>query len=1059
MRRFTPALLALLGVFCFSLVNLVCATPVASADASNTINFEARLQTATGGIVPDGSYNIEFKLYSADSGGSALWSEDYLVGAAHGLDTRNGYFSAQLGSRTAFPGTINWNQPLWLTMNIGGNSGSVVASSSSSTGWDGEMDPRLQLTAVPYAFQANKLAQYNNSNGYNSTLGIESATGGNQNFIIQDQGAAGTYNLLTTNQADAGYIKLQGSSPSAQTGYLSITGTGSFGAGIQTAGDISSSGGSIVLQSSTTSSYTTPGGSTTGTKINIQNFTPATGGQIVAFGLTSSADSTAKALTIYDARAGSHTPSIDLMSPNQTQDFGISWDGSNSMPVLKSSTDILGFQVDGYNAATIYSDSSSANLSIGQAGSTNGLLELSNSSNSSKIIIEATGTSSTYRINLPSNVGTAGDCLVVSSVASGTESLAHQSCGGGSTSTLQDAYDNSGSSAVIALNGTTKGIAIQDASTSVGGNLFDVENNAASTSYFSVDTTGAQVTGALTVNGSASINGGGLAIGASSTSRALQATVNDSTVNGPPVLIEQLGAGDASIEFNHGSSSFYIGQDTSNANAFTINSSAAASSGSSINYVQSSNYTNFGSNTSSAVTLGSVGADHLVVAGFSWTHASGDTVTCSDSLGSTFAYYGFNASGTTQYFESCYAITPTGGTDMITVTFGSAVGFRQMVAAEYSGVDTSSPLDVAATADSDPQSSSGTDNAASHSATTTGNGDLIVGLFENIGWGSSSTSAGTGFTRRVAANTDELTLEDLTQPAAGSIAASITISSSGKYYEGAMLAFKPESAGTVTDTFDNSLFSLSQSGAATFKNSADSSHAFQIQDAGGTSMFNTDTASRTITLGPAGGDTVPTLLVLGVKTDSGDPGEIDGAMYYNSSIGTFRCGVASAWVSCIGGLLTSSTQVGSAVTSNASPSAFSSSYTIPANFCASGRIVRVNLYGVFSSTTGTPNVTLRLKLGSTVVATSDVVAVAASQTGKGWSASADIMCPDAAGSSATITTQGTVAMSTSTTTYSIPYDTATVDTTTTQDLTVTGQWSGSGNSITLQTFDVQELGP
>jgi hypothetical protein len=44
----------------------------ASALTNNTINFQARLLTNTGALVPDGNYHIEFKLYdSLAAGGSS----------------------------------------------------------------------------------------------------------------------------------------------------------------------------------------------------------------------------------------------------------------------------------------------------------------------------------------------------------------------------------------------------------------------------------------------------------------------------------------------------------------------------------------------------------------------------------------------------------------------------------------------------------------------------------------------------------------------------------------------------------------------------------------------------------------------------------------------------------------------------------------------------------------------------------------------------------------------------------------------------------------------------
>jgi hypothetical protein len=138
----------------------------AQAATSSTLNFQGRLLTNTGARVPDGSYNIEFKLYSSATidGGESLvqgacqtnpgpiadedcaWVETRTGGDT--VTVTNGYFSVNLGSVNPFPSTINWDQELWLGMNIGG---------MGSPTWDGEMTPRFKLTAVPYAFRAGAL--------------------------------------------------------------------------------------------------------------------------------------------------------------------------------------------------------------------------------------------------------------------------------------------------------------------------------------------------------------------------------------------------------------------------------------------------------------------------------------------------------------------------------------------------------------------------------------------------------------------------------------------------------------------------------------------------------------------------------------------------------------------------------------------------------------------------------------------------------------------------------------------------------------------------------------
>ncbi len=236
MHRFVPVLTVLLAVFSIFVLNLRSA-PVAEAATNSTINFQARLQSASGAIVPDGNYNIQFKLYGAASGGTALWTENYYNNASQGARTVNGYFNVKLGSVTAFPSTINWDQELWLTMNVGG-------TTTGTPTLDGEMDPRLKLTAVPYALSAGQLQTTSGSNM--SKLSIQAPTGGNQVFQIQDQGAAGTYNILTAPSGSDGYVKLQGGTPGTQQGgNLNISGTGIFATGLSTA-QLTANGQSIL---------------------------------------------------------------------------------------------------------------------------------------------------------------------------------------------------------------------------------------------------------------------------------------------------------------------------------------------------------------------------------------------------------------------------------------------------------------------------------------------------------------------------------------------------------------------------------------------------------------------------------------------------------------------------------------------------------------------------------------------------------------------------------------------------------------------------------------------
>ncbi len=191
--------------------------PLRSAQAvtSNTLNFQARLMTATGGIVPDGNYHIEFKIYNAaSSSGSSQgscagdaacqWTETRTTGNL--VQVKNGYLTVNLGSVTALP-NIDYSQQLWLTMRVGGSGGSAA--------WDPEMNPRLQLTAVPYAFKA----------GDSATLGGIASSGFIQNTVSPQ---AASFNIT-----GSGTI---GSGATAGYGKLTIIGTGSSNASLYVAG-------------------------------------------------------------------------------------------------------------------------------------------------------------------------------------------------------------------------------------------------------------------------------------------------------------------------------------------------------------------------------------------------------------------------------------------------------------------------------------------------------------------------------------------------------------------------------------------------------------------------------------------------------------------------------------------------------------------------------------------------------------------------------------------------------------------------------------------------------
>ncbi|MEZ6330645.1 MAG: hypothetical protein R3B12_01370 [Candidatus Saccharimonadales bacterium] len=156
----------------------------AGAAANNTINFQARVLKNTGALVPDGFYTIQFNVYSLASGGSTQWTETQVV------TSKNGYITASLGSVTPFGPGIDWSQEQWLSMNING---------------DGEMAPRMKITAVPLAFRAVQADTLTTSSG---TIAADQLTQLTPGLV---QSVNSTNSALRINQnGSGGLLQLQG---------------------------------------------------------------------------------------------------------------------------------------------------------------------------------------------------------------------------------------------------------------------------------------------------------------------------------------------------------------------------------------------------------------------------------------------------------------------------------------------------------------------------------------------------------------------------------------------------------------------------------------------------------------------------------------------------------------------------------------------------------------------------------------------------------------------------------------------------------------------------------
>ena len=197
----------------------------AAAGVNQQLNFQGRLLNAQGATVPDGYYNIEFKIYQDGDGqsvgdttgspaGTLKWTEDYLNSNSQGVTIKNGYLSVQLGSINPFGSSIDWNQDkLWLSMNVAGTGTSCTPFASCSP--DGEMLPMKRLSANAYALNAGLL------NGFSSADFLQLAKG------VQTDAAAGVDSIAINKTGAGNFVALQ----SSGTSVFTLSGAGDIAMG------------------------------------------------------------------------------------------------------------------------------------------------------------------------------------------------------------------------------------------------------------------------------------------------------------------------------------------------------------------------------------------------------------------------------------------------------------------------------------------------------------------------------------------------------------------------------------------------------------------------------------------------------------------------------------------------------------------------------------------------------------------------------------------------------------------------------------------------------------
>lgn len=100
------------------------------------ISYQGVLTDGSGTVVPNGNYNLTFALYTAESGGTALWTE------TQAATVTNGIFNVVLGSATPFS-NLAFDAPYYLGITVSDGA---------------ELTPRTLLTSAAYSLNAPVMA-------------------------------------------------------------------------------------------------------------------------------------------------------------------------------------------------------------------------------------------------------------------------------------------------------------------------------------------------------------------------------------------------------------------------------------------------------------------------------------------------------------------------------------------------------------------------------------------------------------------------------------------------------------------------------------------------------------------------------------------------------------------------------------------------------------------------------------------------------------------------------------------------------------------------------------
>jgi parallel beta-helix repeat protein len=936
-----------------------------SASALTTVptkmNFQGRLTDSAGNVKANGTYNMKLRLYTVNSGGSAVWTEDRLVSAGNGVTVTNGLFSIQLGSVTTLPATLFASGALYLEVEL--PTPATATTSGVPTWTEGAMTPRNQMATSAYAYSAETL------DGKDST---------DFGQLVASNTWSGGYNIFNGEvQINAGLLPV---SVSADEIFFEA---GSNGFTVNTQGlfSVQNSTGSQTLLSVNTANTTITLGATTTLAANqsIRVIGGATGTRPVSpsEGMIYFDTSTKQLLTYSNGKwQADRTTGTKIVA------------ASNSSQAAKDSADYV---ADGNGGGAGDGDQVQINAALTAAAG------------GQVYLLEGTYTVDAS-IQMPNNTTLRG---------SGPNSVIEAAFGAVGDNVIENIDTTTGAAMTVSdmtLNGR------KDLST---GNIYLLNM----TGVGGVQRQGVTVERVIFKNSQL----GGLYLMNSKYARISGNSFFD-IINVTLTVI-----GDKNIVKGNiidGGTSIHL---AGNANVMADNT--VTGSGGLI--MEGTNGTVTGNtSTGNATGLTLFDANGMTISGNIFSDNSGAGISSMDDTSMT-------------------GVTITGNTIERNADKGMYIFYatKSVISNNIMRDNGGSLRNDAIFFDSGNVDVSVTGNVISDaSATTTNYGIYLppgssIYLADNLLLGGAvindSTNAGVYMGQLGINQTLKTSVNAITMDAADTF----TISA------GSDMTI---SANTLTVAVPRADFNE----ALWINGSGVNQQVFHVDGVTG-GLFDINKSTSRVQVGGTTADGTGIVLVLDDKNTTGDPTGVKGAMYYNSLYKRFRCYGETKWVDCR--VNAASNTAVSSVTNTTTETQFTGAYAADANECVPGRMYRITARGTYSQAALATNLTLKVKWGAAILATTGAQAMGAvAMTNQPWSLSAEAVC-QTAGVSGTVEAAGDFTKHTAAT-ASVRWAMSntgpvTVNTTTAANIAVTAQWSVANlsNSITLRTLTINAM--